>query len=130
MDQPEPPGASASWARGLYNGTEVGQATVGGVIRAGMWTGSATSWVSIHPAGATMSVPRTCMAMSRLVGRVWATIATLPYGVALRPRGWTSAPPVATDSFVEDVFSGQQVGVSYVGRSSCWSVVWNGLIMD
>ena len=39
----------------MYGGLQVGFATVGGVTGASLWSGSAGSWVNLHPAGAIWS---------------------------------------------------------------------------
>jgi hypothetical protein len=42
-------------AYGVSGDRQVGFANIGGVDRAGLWSGSASSWVSLHPAGASAS---------------------------------------------------------------------------
>jgi hypothetical protein len=48
-------GAASSTASGVSNGQQAGSANFGGVDHAGIWSGSAASWVDLHPAGATTS---------------------------------------------------------------------------
>ena len=48
-----PAGATTSYATGVSNGQQVG--FVEGSARAGLWTGSAASWIDLTPAGATYS---------------------------------------------------------------------------
>lgn len=50
-----PAGATSSGAVGVADGLQVGTATVGGIRRAGLWSGTAKSWVSLHPAAMASS---------------------------------------------------------------------------
>ena len=53
--QLHPAGASRSWALGVGDGGQVGFAEIGGAEHAGLWSGSAHSWVDLHPAGMGVS---------------------------------------------------------------------------
>ena len=50
-----PAGATYSEARGASGANQVGYSTVGGVISASLWSGTAASWVNLHPAGTDLS---------------------------------------------------------------------------
>jgi len=69
-----PPGATSSRAFGIGDAQQAGSAMVGGVAHAGLWSGSAKSWVDLH-------LPK------------WVAAFTPAYGTARPPRGWTCTPP-------------------------------------
>jgi hypothetical protein len=50
-----PAGSMQSEAFAASGGQQAGRAAVGGIRHAGLWSGSAASWVDLHPAGATLS---------------------------------------------------------------------------
>lgn len=50
-----PPGADSSRANATTDIQQVGQASFAGELHAGLWNGTAESWVDLHPAGATES---------------------------------------------------------------------------
>ena len=51
-----PAGALQSIAFGASGANQVGSAFVGGANHAGLWSGTAASWVDLHPAGSTRSI--------------------------------------------------------------------------
>ena len=118
-----PEGAAFSECHAADGENQAGRAAVGGLYRAGLWRGTAASWVDLNPEHATQSWATT-VSDGRQAG--WAEVggirrASLWNGSAeswvdLHQAGWTV-------SVIFGAGGGQQVG--YVsddeGRASLWS---------
>src|SRR5262245_12092083 len=51
----QPVGAANSYTFGAFGMQQVGQASVGGTTRASLWSGTAGSWIDLHPQGHYLS---------------------------------------------------------------------------
>ncbi|MFY9232913.1 MAG: hypothetical protein WAO58_00455 [Fimbriimonadaceae bacterium] len=119
-----PAGANSSYAYGVSEGQQVGEAEAGGIRRAGLWSGTADSWVDLRsessPDSRAYGVHRGQQAGYITVGgyqRASLWTGTDDSWVNLHPDG-------ATNSQAYGVGSGQQVGwTNMVGweRASLWS---------
>jgi hypothetical protein len=54
----QPPGSTYSIAYAGYGDEQVGVSNPGGILRASLWRGSASSWVDLHPPGYAASEAR------------------------------------------------------------------------
>jgi hypothetical protein len=119
-----PEGASWSMALGISGSQQVGQAFIGGDFRACLWSGTAASWVDLHPAEATSSSEAWATTGSQQVGR--AVIGTW------RASVWSGSaasrvdlhPAEASGSGAHGILGAQQVGAVFihgVQRASLWS---------
>ena len=120
-----PPGVGESSAYGGDVGQQVGRTvTTTGFQHAAMWSGTAATWVNLHPAGATdsraLGVAEGVQVGQAYIGSVWQ--AGLWTGSA---GSWVNlAPPGATESVAYGTADGRQVGYSVIGgvvRASMWS---------
>src|SRR5690348_427968 len=50
-----PPGSTHTYGYGVSHGQQAGIAVLGDIWRAGYWSGSAASWVNLHPGSANSS---------------------------------------------------------------------------
>jgi len=121
-----PPGATSSRAFGIGDAQQAGSAMVGGVAHAGLWSGSAKSWVDLHPAGMARS-HADGVGGGQQVGYVFDDVgvphASLWTGTA---HSWVGLHPAGADlSVALDVGGGQQVGYAEV-RGSFHAGLWNG----
>ena len=123
----QPAGATSSGAIGVADGQQVGGATVGGISCAGVWSGSAKSWVNLHPVG---------MARSSTFGVEGGLVA----GVVIDAAGahhaslWSRTGALwmwedvdnsgATISYAHDVDNGQVVGFAGEGAGSFHARLW------
>lgn len=117
-----PDGATASQAWGVDGEQQAGGATVDGVPRAGIWSGTAASWVDLRPAGDPYSYAFGASG-GQQVGRAFEHAALWSGSAA----SWVDLAPVGTgSSLARGVGDGQQVGYAYVGstyhyHASLWS---------
>ncbi len=119
-----PAGGSESFTTGAGGSQQVGYAPISGSTRAGMWSGTAGSWVSLNPAGSTQSYARGASA-SQQVGSAFIggqTRAGLWTGVS---TSWVSLHPSgATESVAFATTGSQQAGfarISGVKRAGIWT---------
>ncbi len=94
-----PAGATRSEARSVFGAQQVGAATVSGFGHAGLWNGTAASWVDLHPAGATISEARSTSGTQQVGYAIFGLLdhAVLWSGTAasyvdLHPAGSTGPP--------------------------------------
>ncbi|MEQ1822036.1 MAG: hypothetical protein ABL949_05985 [Fimbriimonadaceae bacterium] len=115
-----PAGATYSRAYGVHGSQQVGESNIGGVTRASLWNGTATSWVDLGPAGSSRSWAYGVNG-GKQVGNVdyhacfWT--GTAGSIVSLNTGAMTL-------SFAYGASGSQQVGEAYVGgsrRASLWS---------
>jgi len=110
-----PAGATSSGAIGVGDGLQAGRAAVGGITRASLWSGSARSWVDLHPVA---------MAGSHAMGVDGGSVAGFVFDAAGvyhaslwsgTANSWVDLHPVgAEQSFAMDVHDGQVVGMAKV----------------
>lgn len=119
-----PAGATQSYANGVYDGQQVGWATVG-VTRASLWSGTPESWVDLHPAEAATRSEARAIHDGQQVGIAYvggAPHASLWSGTS---ASWVDLNPAgATESYAYGVFDGRQVGRARFGarwRAGVWS---------
>lgn len=119
-----PAGATYSEIRGTTGTQQAGRVTVGNVIRASLWGGSADSWVDLSPAGSDSS-------------QVWRTFGTQQVGRAFvggvqraslwsgSAASWVDLHPAGVSASLAWATSGtEQVGRTIVGgvmRAALWS---------
>ena len=119
-----PEGASESRLNSTSGGQQLGWVGVAGAEHAGLWSGTAASWVDLHPAGATRSVGLFNSADGQQTG--WAYIvdkyrAGLWSGTA---GSWVDlSPPGSGESSAYGADGGHQVGWVALDhyRASLWS---------
>lgn len=94
-------GSESSWALGVSDGQQVGVANVllgPGESRrtASLWTGTAASWIDLHPADLCIGcrLPKAWEAGSKWVPCKSLSMVTLQCGAAPPPRLWISIPRV------------------------------------
>lgn len=122
-----PAGATSSGAVGVADGLQVGRATVGGINRAGLWSGSAKSWVNLHPTG--MARSGAMAADGGLVAGVVIDAAGAQHASLWSRTGaswmWedvdVSGAPL---SYATDVDNGQVVGYAGGGVGSFHARLW------
>ncbi len=128
-----PAGVPESVARGASAGQQVGFARVplfNGAQHASLWTGTAGSWMDLHPPGAIGDSQLYGVDAGQQVG--FAAFPPPPPGVGDRAILWTGTaaswvdlhPAGATYSIAHGVHAGQQVGAALVGgvyRASLWT---------
>jgi hypothetical protein len=127
-----PAGAAHSYASGTNGAQQVGRARFGTSTHAGLWNGSASSWVNLHPAGAGHSYARSTTG-SQQVGAAYfnnSWQAGLWSGSA---ASWVSLHPEgASESHGYGTSGAQQVGfaqIDAVTRASLWRG-WAGSWVD
>jgi len=125
------PAGSNSWsyASGVYGGQQAGYAWFGSSPHAGMWSGTASSWVDLNPAGATESMSYGIYA-GQQVG-----YAIVPAGCDAglwngTARSWVDLSPTGScESEAYGIYASQQVGDAYfpspTGRLS-HAGMWTG----
>lgn len=120
-----PPASSISGAVKIDASAQVGNAYFGGSAHAGMWRGTADSWVDLHPSGANQSYAQ-AVAGGQQAGAAY-------FGVASHAGLWTGTaaswvdvhPANAASSTVEATDGLQQVG-SAVSRGINGACLWSG----
>ena len=119
-----PSGAEDSSADGVSGGQQVGYAYIGGPNHAGLWSGTAVSWVDLNPAGATWSAAYG-VSGGQQVGYAYIggnSHAGLWSGTA---ASWVDLNPAgAAYSGAYGVSGGQQAGVARFGgnpHAGLWS---------
>lgn len=124
-----PNGAAESFVRGVFDGQQVGSATVGGPDQhACLWNGTSASWVSLKPEGATNSYAN-CTSGAKQGGNAifgGTSHAGLWTGTAAT---WVDLhPPVTTQSAIEGMDSDQQVGSVTLCAQGCSprASLWSG----
>ncbi len=117
-----PPGTEASWLNGVSSGQQAGRVRIGGIDHASLWTGSAASWLDLHPGGGlsiAYGVGGGQQAGQSAVGVFGACLWTGSAG------SWVDLhPPVAGKSGAFSVHAGQQGGFAYVegvSHASLWT---------
>jgi len=120
-----------SIAYGIAGGQQVGYVSQAGNYAAAWWSGSAASYVNLHPSGATESVAYATDGM-----RQWGFVtAPTPQGVQSTAGYWTGSassfvsinPGPAWNSAVLGVGGGQQVGYSLIpGMQQPHATIWAG----
>ena len=124
-----PAGSVVSAAYGGFGGQQAGYAQVGGFNHAGVWTGTAASWVDLNPAGMTHSYAAGCSGGKQVGYVIQVTFghahASLWSGSA---ASWVDLHPAgAVRSVAIGVSGGQQVGltswttVGGADHASLWS---------
>jgi hypothetical protein len=119
-----------SIAYGTDGGTQAGVASIAGHDHAGIWSGTANSWVDLHPTGATDSIARATHG-GQQVGYTYdgSYSAALWTGTA---ASWVNLQPEELGdpgSFALDVHDGQQVGyisIAFPGSSELHASLWTG----
>ena len=119
-----PAGSAESIALAGGGAQQAGYAIIGGIQRAGLWNGTAASWVNLNPFGSTQSkaygtsgAQQVGVAIVGGVNRASLWSGTAASWVNLNPAGSTQSEAYGTDGT-------QQVGgvsVGGVGRASLWS---------
>lgn len=121
---------SKSFGDGISGGQQVGHSQMGDPgDHASLWTGTAASWVDLHPAGATQSWASAVQG-GQQVGEVRnpelfvSTHAALWNGTAesfvdLHPAG-------AVESSASGVYNGQQFGFANFGSAGRFAGMWSG----
>ena len=121
-----PAGADVSQAYGVSDGQQVGYAAFDAGGHAGLWSGTAASWVDLHPVSQAFSYLNAAgggqqVGYSGIVGT--EAHAALWTGSA---ASWVDLNPiVASSSVARGVSAGQQVGSARLGSSSRASL-WTG----
>jgi len=121
-----PAGLSYGVARNPTDSQQMGYiaTAVGGISHAAMWSGTAASFVDLHPSGATRSYGYSNFG-SQQAGRV-------DFGSSYHAAIWSGSaasfvdlnPVGATDSFVQGTSGSQQAGgviIAGVNRAAIWS---------
>lgn len=129
-----PAGADASEAWGGADGQQVGGALIGGQWHASVWSGSAASWIDLHPGGSAVYSFAYAARNGQQVGftnfgsvggeggvqhaSVWSGV----------PSSWISLHPTGSESsYAYGIHSGRQAGHAYIGGLRHASV-WSGTI--
>ncbi|MCE9558979.1 MAG: hypothetical protein K8R88_08510 [Armatimonadetes bacterium] len=118
-------GLSRSTAAKTTGTQQVGYVQTGAIVNAGLWTGSAGSWVDINPAGAASSFGLGTSGTQQVGQANFAgvTKASLWTGTA---ASWIDLHPIgATGSGAFAVFGGQQVGYANFGGTN-QAAMWTG----
>lgn len=121
-----PTGATRSEIRGVENGVGVGYSTFNNVPHAGLWNGSADSWLDLRPANATSyswahSINGGVIAGDAVVNGVQQ--ASMWNGTA---ESWTSLNPAGSPlSGINVTRDGQQGGFAVLGGIGR-AVIWSG----
>ncbi|HUN80273.1 MAG TPA: thrombospondin type 3 repeat-containing protein, partial [Phycisphaerae bacterium] len=119
-----PARATESYAMACSGTIQVGFSTIGGVRHAGLWSGSAATWVDLNPAGAYESYATCCSGTTQagyaIIGG--AAHAGLWSGSA---ASWIDLnPPGATQSYVMGCSGATQVGYAIFGNEER-ACLWN-----
>lgn len=116
-----PAGATASWARGGAGTQQVGGAIIGGAGHAGLWNGTAASWLDLNPAGATSSQAyASSPGAQQQVGQAFlASFPDIHAGLwSGSAASWVDLNPVGSAQSIAYATSGtQQVGYATIGNS-------------
>jgi hypothetical protein len=122
-----PAGASHSYANAVHNGQQGGEVSFGTAdSRAVVWTGTASSWISLEPLIADFSSVADVY-QGQQVGNITVFTTTLRRASLWNGSSttWLSLhPEVATDSWLTGLHGGQQVGYVRIGgvsRASLWT---------
>lgn len=120
----------ASRAYGVDNGRQIGSVdySVDGDKRAVMWSGTAASMASLHPAAAWSSEGFGIQGESQ-VGQVTIERVGEPHASLWRgtPGSWIDLHPAGTeDSTAYAVFGNQQVGYVNYGKGVYHAALWSG----
>ncbi len=125
----DPVGSTSSEASSVFAGKQAGMANIAAAVHAGMWSGSANSWVDLHPVGQFVSISRAlAIHTGQQVG--WAMKGTGP-----RASLWTGSagswvdltPPNASHAMARGVYQGLQVGVVFTGSPGKeHAALWHG----
>ena len=119
-----PPGSIQAYAFAAGGGQQAGYASIGGLARASLWSGTAASWINLNPVGGSSSAVN-AVGGGQQAG--YASIgglarASLWSGTA---ASWINLNPVGgSSSAVNAVGGGQQAGVAFFGgqaRAGLWS---------
>lgn len=118
-----PAGSTHSHGFGASNGQQVGDASIGGAYHAGIWSGTAASWMDLNPAGYMGASSIWGVSGEEQVGYA-SNHAALWRGTArsfvdLHPTGYQ-------DSYASGVFDGQQVGYAHLSMLTYHASLWNG----
>jgi hypothetical protein len=115
--------ATSSEAFGTFGGQQVGYANVNGVYHAALWSGTAASWVDLHPPGVTPTSYAFAISDGQQVGTVGDYAAlwtgTAASEVGLHPEG-------ASQSGAYGVSAGQQVGYTADAQGGRHAALWSG----
>lgn len=120
--------AWSSKAYGVSGGQQVGWATFGGHGTAGLWSGSAASWVDLNPPGATYSNAYGISGGQKVGDAAFEQFGLDNYHAGLwsgTAGSWVDLNPSgATSSSATGVSGGKQVGFATIGsnkHASLWS---------
>lgn len=119
-----PAGAQESHCLSVRHGQQVGSAMFGGQTHAGLWRGTAASWIDLHPTGATRSWATETDA-GRQVG--YAMIDGHYHASVWSGTGatWVDLHPIgAINSFANGISSGQAVGYAEFS-DHLGGILWN-----
>ncbi len=117
-----PAGQSSSEARGGWGFDQVGN-IYNGAERATFWSGTASSWVNLDPAGSSESMALVLRRRIKWAGPTWQADDVLVSGPALRPRGWICTHPVHSNR--KPLVPGK--GIKWDGCLMVWGVPACGL---
>jgi len=118
-----PTDASGSKAQGVDGAQQVGDTVFQGVLSAGWWSGTASSWTSLNPEGMLFSFAfgvHDGQQVGSAYTNDFSPRASLWHGTA---ASWVNLNPIgASQSGCYDVHDGQQVGyvVNGIFRASLW----------
>lgn len=119
-----PSASAASEARGAYGNKQAGSAWADTKEKAAMWTGTAGTFVDLHPAGAQTSAiyGMTATAQVGYVAMALAASAAIWHGTA----AWTNLNPTgASESACLGGYDDKQVGYATLSGSS-HAALWTG----
>ena len=123
-----PEGATGASARGASEGHEAGSVAFPATLHAGYWSGSAESWVDLHPAGASQSEAVATSGMDHVgycyvAGDNHASLWRSGLWVDLHPAGATSSYAFAVDGEVQggySFFAGVKRAGIWFGSPQSW----------
>ncbi|MEZ0326558.1 MAG: PxKF domain-containing protein [Fimbriimonas sp.] len=123
-----PAGADYSEAYGVDGGRQVGNVGLAGIERASLWTGTASSWVNLHPALATGRSAAFGLDATQQVGRAFVSRKTRASLWSGTSSSWVDLHPGSrVNSFATAVQGGQQVGAVYdVDQWDEQASLWSG----
>ena len=125
-----PAGATVSYAYGISGGQQVGYAYLPGtyLYHAGLWSGTAGSWIDLNPAGVTSSGAYGISGGRQVGGAAFVSHGPNHAGLWSGSAGsWVDLNPAgAIQSCALGISGGQQVGYAEFGAQNYHAGVWSG----
>ncbi len=121
-----PAGAGDSRGSAVSGGQQAGAAQIGGVFHAGLWSGTAASWVDLHPAGLLRSF---VYATNGTQQAGYAYVSNQPHASLWNgtAASWVDLHPASSiQSYAYANVGGQQAGVARTTSGDDRASLWSG----